>query len=405
MPSSEKNIDSLINGVGCSLVDYLYTGIDFSSPRLERYLSRSPGDGGIVPGKLVFADTFAEFAGTHYLAALDDITEGRKPTASNLGGPAIVPLVHAAQLLAPEGEGVRYYGLRGNDTIGNTLAEFVEKTPVDVSRYERVEGVTPFTYVLSDPNYDDGNGERAFINNIGVAYEMTPDIVPDEFFDAPILLYGGTALVPRLHARLDELLLRGSAAGKLNVVATVYDFYNESKNPGGRWPIGSGDDSYSLIDLLITDHEEALRLSGSSSATEALSFFKERGVGAVVITHGANNVHLYAGEESKFLSLGPIMLPVSEQVGSELAAGAGAAGDTTGCGDNFCGGLIYALAQQHRSDGSAKYDLIDAARWAIVSGGFACFYVGGTYFEERIGEKRDSLAPYYEAYRSQISLK
>ena len=405
MPNSEKRTESLINGVGCSLVDYLYTGIDFSSPRLEQYLSHSPGDGGLVPGKLVFADKFAEFAGKHYLEALDDITDGRQPTAANLGGPAIVPLVHAAQLLAPEGESVRYYGLRGNDTIGETLASFVDKTPVDVSRYEIIDGVTPFTYVLSDPNYDNGNGERAFINNIGAAYEMIPDVVPDEFFDAPILLYGGTALVPRLHARLDELLLRGRAAGKLNVVATVYDFYNESKNPGGRWPIGSSDDSYPLIDLLITDYEEALRLSGSSGAAEAISFFKEQGVGAVVITHGAKNVHVYAGEESKFLSLGPIMLPVSEQIGSELATGAGAAGDTTGCGDNFCGGLIYALAQQYLTQGSEKYDLIDAARWAVVSGGFACFYVGGTYFEERIAEKRDNLAPYYEAYRSQISLK
>lgn len=395
----------LINGVGCSLVDYLYTGIDFSSPRLEKYLSRQPGDGGIVPGKLVFADTFAEFAGTHYLDALADITEAREPTAANLGGPAIVPLVHAAQLLAPEGETVRYYGLRGRDSIGETLSGFVERTPVDVSRYESSDGVTPFTYVLSDPNYDNGNGERAFINNIGVAYEMVPDIVPDEFFDAPILLYGGTGLVPRLHARLDELLIRGHAAGKLNVVATVFDFYNESRNPGERWPIGSSDDTYSYIDLLITDHEEALRLSGTQRATEAIDFFREKGTGAVVVTHGSNNVHLWAGEASKFLSLGPMMLPVSEEVGRELAAGAGAAGDTTGCGDNFCGGMIYALAQQHKSQGSQKYDLIDAARWAVVSGGYACFYVGGTYFEERVGEKRDNLAPYYEAYRSQISLK
>lgn len=395
----------LIHGVGCSLVDYLYTGIDFSAPRVQPYLSRTSEDGGIKPGKLVLADRFAEFAGADYLDALAEITGADAPHSTNLGGPAVVALVHAGQLLAPEGETVRFYGLRGNDTIGRRLMEFLERTPLDISRYESVPGVTPFTYVLSDPNYDNHRGERAFINNIGVAYEMNPDRVPDEFFDAPILLYGGTALLPILHRRLDELLRRGYAAGALSVVTTVYDFYSESKHPGEPWPLGSDEESYSYIDLLITDYEEALRLSAAASAEEAIAYFKEAGVGAVVVTRGPENIYVYAAEDSKFLSLGPMMLPVSDKIGSELSAGAGAAGDTTGCGDNFVGGVLYALALQHRGGSSEKFDLIDAARWAVVSGGFACYYVGGTYFEERPGEKRDRLAPYYEAYRSQISLK
>ncbi|MFP4329182.1 MAG: carbohydrate kinase family protein [Spirochaetaceae bacterium] len=397
-------MEPIINGVGCSLVDYLYTGIDFGAGRLEKYRSRSPGDGGIEPGALVFADRFGEFCGEDYLDALAAITGEREPASSNLGGPAIVPLVHAAQLLAPEGGVVRYFGVRGDDSIGETLAGYVERTPVETSGYEVIPGVTPFTYVLSDPSYDNGQGERAFINNIGAAYQMDPDRVPPEFFDAPILLYGGTALVPNLHARLEELLLRGRGAGGLNVVATVYDFYNESRNPGGRWPLGSGDESYGYVDLLITDHVEACRLSGAGDARGAIEFFRDSGVGAVIITHGAESLHLWAGEESRFLSVGPIMLPVSEKVGSQLAAGAGAAGDTTGCGDNFCGGVLYALAQQRLTKSSEKYDLIDASRWGVVSGGYTCFYLGGTYFEERPGEKRDNLAPYYEAYRGQISL-
>lgn len=397
-------MEPIINGVGCSLVDYLYTGIDFSSPRFEPYRSRRSGDGGIEPGKLVFADKFASFCGEEYLSALATITGSQAPASSNLGGPSIVPLVHAAQLLAPEGAVVRYFGLRGDDSIGRTLDGYVSRTPVEISGYEVIEGVTPFTYVLSDPGYDNGQGERAFINNIGAAYEMNPDRVPQEFFDAPILLYGGTALVPHLHARLDELLERGRAAGRLNVVATVFDFYNESKNPGGRWPLGSSDESYHYVDLLITDHEEACRLSGADEPTGAIEFFRNHGVGAAVITHGAESIHIYAGDESAFLSVGPTVLPVSDRIGGELARGAGAAGDTTGCGDNFCGGVLYALAQQEQNKSSAKYDLIDACRWGVVSGGYTCFYLGGTYFEERLGEKRDNLAPYYEAYRAQIAL-
>jgi sugar/nucleoside kinase (ribokinase family) len=116
-------------------------------------------------------------------------------------------------------------------------------------------------------------------------------------------------------------------------------------------------------------------------------------------------------------------MPVSARVASELAAGAGANGDTTGCGDNFCGGVLYALAEQYRSsprapekggagteasnqgareaDARERYDLMEALRWGIVSGGFACFYVGGTYFEEHPDQKRSALVPYYEAYLGQ----
>ena len=43
-----------IAGTGCSLMDYLFTGVDFSGPAFARYRSREPGDGGLVPGHLVF---------------------------------------------------------------------------------------------------------------------------------------------------------------------------------------------------------------------------------------------------------------------------------------------------------------------------------------------------------------
>jgi hypothetical protein len=38
-----------------------------------------------------------------------------------------------------------------------------------------------------------------------------------------------------------------------------------------------------------------------------------------------------------------------------------------------------------------------------VSGGFTCYYIGGTYFEKTAGEKRTKIEPLYEAYKKQIS--
>ena len=41
----EKKI--IISGTGCALADYLYTGVQFTSPEFQKYLSKQSGDGGL----------------------------------------------------------------------------------------------------------------------------------------------------------------------------------------------------------------------------------------------------------------------------------------------------------------------------------------------------------------------
>jgi len=77
-------------------------------------------------------------------------------------------------------------------------------------------------------------------------------------------------------------------------------------------------------------------------------------------------------------------------------------GDTTGCGDNFAGGVIASVVHQ-LIGGSEHPDLREACSWGIVSGGFTCFYMGGTYFEEKPGEKMARIRPYYDTYLKQLS--
>ena len=48
-------------------------------------------------------------------------------------------------------------------------------------------------------------------------------------------------------------------------------------------------------------------------------------------------------------------------------------------------------------------ELVEACTWGIVSGGFSCFYIGGTFHEEYEGEKLAKLKPIYEEYKKQIS--
>ena len=229
--------------------------------------------------------------------------------------------------------------------------------------------------------------------------EMVPENLDEAFFNSDMVVFGGTAIVPGIHDNLSSLLSRAKKNGGLTVVNTVYDFRNEKLGSGRPWPLGETEETYSHTDILITDKEEALRLSGRHTMEAALDFFIEKNTRTAIITNGAEGIHVFS-DGSVFEAKGKSVFPVSERVRSELRMGH--AGDTTGCGDNFAGGLIGSVVNQLRS-GRTHFDLQEAISWATVSGGFACFYLGGTYFEEKPGEKLAKMMPYYTSYKRQIS--
>ena len=382
-------------------MDRIYAHSDFSSPSFKSFLSRRPGDGGLSIGGLTFEEDLERFADHPFGDILPILSGGKAPDKENIGGPAIVALIHAAQI-SMGGCSVRFYGCRGNDVVGDNLERQLKGTPVDLTHFLIQPGLeTPSTTVLSDPDADNGHGERLFVNTIGAAWEYIPEIVDHSFYEADICVFGGTALVPRIHEGLQGMLAKARRNGCLNVANTVYDFLNEKKSPGSRWPLGLSDATYSLVDLLIADREEALRLSGKASIPEAMDFFRGYGVGAVIITAGADNVHLWAGSD-RFIPAGPETMPVSDALGKAWKDPS-RQGDSTGCGDNFAGGVIASIAEQLAS-GNNCFDLKAACRLGIVSGGFAGLYYGGTWQEREPGEKRRLLQPYYEEYLMQNSI-
>jgi sugar/nucleoside kinase (ribokinase family) len=387
-----------ISGVGCCLLDRIYGHIDFRAPSFQKYLSRRPGDGGLEPGKLQFEEEVERFAGRKFAEFLPDLTQGFQPDKENIGGPCIVALINAAQLAGDESH-VSFYGCRGEDAVGDSLVQALAKTPVDLSHY-RLEpgGETAATTVLSDPTYDNGHSERTFVNTIGASWRYLPEEVDESFYGADICVFGGTAIVPMIHRGLRTMLAKAKDKGCLTVVNTVYDSLSEKQNPGQRWLLGDSDATYALIDLLLVDCEEALRLSGTDTITESIAFFREKGTKSVLVTNGARDVYLWA-DSDRFGQVPEYALPVSAAVGERLKQGV--KGDSTGCGDNFAGGVIASLARQMYAS-QTRLDLREACCWGVVSGGFACFYYGGTYFEDVPGEKRQHLLPYYEKYLRQI---
>lgn len=393
----------IIHGTGCCLIDYLYSNIDFSGAVFRAVQSRQEGDGGLTPGRLVFAEKFEHFIGKPYQQALETLTGGLPPDRFNLGGPAVVSLAHAAQMLIEPEHQVVFYGVCGNDKTASLIKDALSRLPFTAVHLKEKSGSTPRTDVLSDPTYDNGHGERTFINLLGVAAAFGPADLPEVFFKADIITFGGTALLPNLHNHLTELLIKAKQSGALTFVNLVYDFQSELQQPGKKWMLGNRDDAYPYIDILVADREEALKTSGTTTISDAIGYFLSRGTGAVIVTEGARQIHIGS---SRPRSLPYQTMPVCEAVNQELAEHPERRGDTTGCGDNFAGGLLANVAEQIASSSQREkydFDLEEACAWANAAGGFTCFVIGGTYYEQKRGEKRERILSYVSSYQKQLN--
>jgi len=196
----------VISGTGCALADFLYNNISFDSPGFRKYLSRQEGDGGLSPGKLVFTEELEKFSGDNYGEILKTICGNRTPDAFNVGGPSLVSLIHAAQMLDNKEYEVKFFGMAGKDEISDRIFKMLHNTPLNIKNYLTTrEYTSPFTDVFSDPSYDSGHGERTFVNNIGAAWRYLPESLTNEFFDSQIVCFGGTAINLRLRLQRPQL--------------------------------------------------------------------------------------------------------------------------------------------------------------------------------------------------------
>ncbi len=393
-----------VAGAGCGVADFLYPDIDFASATFRRFASRSPADGGLQPGRLVFREDFEAFAGCELEQALAEMVPPDSRPTYNVGGPALVAMVLVSQLLRDSGVRARYYGATGDDNLGRRIRSVLQRTPLDTSRYAVKPGPTPSTCVLCDPKHAAGHGERTFINTLGAAREFGPSDLDEAFYAARIRALGGTALVPQLHRSLDTVLARAREREGINIVHTVYDFLSERAQPGRPWPLVDWDAGYPMIDLLVLDAEEARRISGLEGLREAVDRFVHAGVHSLVVTNGPGPAFIYS-DGTVFAATGVSQMPVSARVVRERAEGAAnAGGDTTGCGDNLVGGIIAsAAAQMLVGVPMGELDMARAAGVGICAGGITCFRAGGLHVEKEPGENAAMLADYYADYRAQVA--
>ncbi len=388
-----------IHGSGCCLIDSIYRNCSYESEAFCSLWSKERGDGGLIEGGLVFTEDLERFGGKSHKQIVDALSGGRKADGKNLGGPAVVALVHAAQILSENGVEVGFYGVVGNDDNAALVRSTIAMTPLNAVLKQVDEMSTPTTEVFDDPGKRDGKGERSFMNTIGAAYAFSGTDLPPSFYDADIILLGGTALVPSLHDDLHIVLEKAKKAGCITVVGTVFDFRNEKRNID-CWPLGA-QPAYQYIDVLVCDETEALRLCGTHSVEQAACTLMDYGVGSFIITRGALPMLVWSsGGLITYTEL--TAMPVSAYLDNLMEQDPSLRKDTTGCGDNFLGGVLVSIARQLGN--TTPLSMLDICAWGAASGGFTCTYHGGTYLETETGEKLKHLLPIVGAYHASVRM-
>jgi sugar/nucleoside kinase (ribokinase family) len=152
---------------------------------------------------------------------------------------------------------------------------------------------------------------------------------------------------------------------------------------------------------MIMGSEEALKISGENTIEAAAEYFHSTLVSSFIITNGAND--LFAGSNGVlFENTGIVKFPVSKMIEYRLKSNPQRKGDTTGCGDNFAGGIITSIALQLKNKKKGNFSLPEAISWGVSSVGNCCFTIGGTYLETTPGEIKQNIQSLQGAYLEQI---
>lgn len=242
-----------------------------------------------------------------------------------------------------------------------------------------------------------GQGNRAFLHDVGASAELTLDkIRPEQFKGKKIAEFGGielTALMPDIDKALDM----AKAAGCITVFDTVAD--NPRQWRDFRKIYG---DTYlqvllskidvftpSLVEarqimadfLYPEDEKKADREKGRITPEQLIAFFSGQGAKAIFLKAGEKGSYVKTTKDSVFKEDREFNIPIMR--GFKPVSG-------TGTGDAFSGAVVYAIAH--------RWDARKTATFANAVGGMCVQYNGGTIGSETLV---DALY-YMERLRAQM---
>lgn len=236
-------------------------------------------------------------------------------------------------------------GIIGADEAGGSILEHCRKLGIDARGLHQKAGLdTGINVVLIDEQ-----GERHFLTNPhGSLRRLTLEDIQMEIVpDTKILSFASIFVFPLLKdAQMAALFQKGKEQG-LVICADM----TKCKNQETTEDIAQ---SLRWIDYLFANYEEGSMVTGKTDLRE---------IGEDFLAHGVKNVVLKLGGAGCFIK--------NQKTEYQIPAYAHAhCVDTTGAGDSFAAGFLFALSE--------GYTLEECGRWGNACGSLAIEQVGAT---------------------------
>ncbi len=248
------------------------------------------------------------------------------------------PAGGTAVTLAKLGADVTCAGAIGSDPLGDTLVSLLRRYGIDTAQLVRRDGVQTSASVL--PIRPDGSRPAFHVIGANATYSSA---------DAP---WEAIAAADHLHLGAPEFM-GGAEAAKILAHARAHGVVTSADvlAPGEQaaaileWVAPA----FEHLDYLLPNDEQVLGLTGAATLEAGCHALRERGVGCVAATCGADGALVVDGNGARTVPAFAVDVV-----------------DTTGCGDAFSAGFIYGLSLQRSR---AEAAVLGCAAAALVAGG------------------------------------
>ena len=275
---------------------------------------------------------------------------------SSFGGDAL----NQAVVLSRLGKRVQWINKVGDDDAGQRILRYASDNGVDVSRVTVQPGLpTGITIVLVD-----AAGERRFLTNPHGSLRKLAieDILPHVDDMAKIVSFAGMFISPLLDVpSMEKIFSRIKSSGRTLAV--------DMKNPKHGETLSDIANMLKHVDYFLPNETELATLTGSTDVDENISALLACGVKCAVVKRGGKGSVLACDGERHEISACPVKQVV----------------DTTGAGDSFAAGFLFAL-----SEGQS---LVECAKFASATASCSVDTVGavtGVTSLEKISARYES---------------
>lgn len=216
----------------------------------------------------------------------------------------------------------------GKDLMGDWVVERIASFGVDVSRFQRIEGVpTSSSIVLTR---EDGSRPALHLRGATAAFAIdTADF--DAVTDARIFHLGGVGLMDRMDGAANAALAAHARARGCIVTVDVFAVSPEDMP-----------DIEAVLphtDYFMPSIEEARALTGRNAYEDCAKFFLDRGVGACILTLGEDGAYFADASGTSF------RVPAFDI----------AVKCSCGCGDAFNAGYAVALNREFDPETAVRF--------------------------------------------------